>query len=100
PTTELAPLSLHDALPIWGGKLPVAGVGDTAAVRVQLNLVVNTNIGLAYRKGPVATGVALSQLRARLVGDSVEVWSRVERRGTARSEEHTSELQSRVDLVC
>src|SRR5439155_402381 len=63
-----------------GGRLPVAGVGDTAAVRVQLNLVVNTNIGLAYRKGPVATGVALSQLRARLVGDSVEVWSRLSRR--------------------
>jgi len=66
-----------------GGRLPVAGVGDTAAVRVQLNLVVNTNIGLAYRKGPVATGVALSQLRAHLVGDSVETWSRLERRGTA-----------------
>ena len=52
-------------------------------MRVQLNLVVNTNIGLAYRKGPVATGVALSQLRAHLVGDSVETWSRLERRGTA-----------------
>src|SRR5438874_9152865 len=66
-----------------GGKLPLRSVADTAAVRVQLNLVVNTNIGLAYRKGPVATGVALSQLRARRVGDSVEVWSRLERRETA-----------------
>ena len=66
-----------------GGKLPLGGAADTAAVRVQLNLVVNTNIGLAYRKGPVATGVALSQLRARRVGDSVEVWSRLERRETA-----------------
>src|SRR5439155_870219 len=62
---------------------PRRSVADTAAVRVQLNLVVNTNIGLAYRKGPVATGVALSQLRARRVGDSVEVWSRLERRETA-----------------
>src|SRR2546425_449184 len=66
-----------------GGRLPVAGVGDTAAVRVPLNLVVNTNIGLAYRKGPVATGGALSKLRARPVGGSVEVWSRLERRGAA-----------------
>src|SRR5439155_1564746 len=41
-----------------GGRLPVAGVGDTAAVRVQLNLVVNTNIGLAYRKGPVDVAAA------------------------------------------
>jgi hypothetical protein len=66
-----------------GGKVPVAGLADTAAVRVQLNLVVNTNIGLAYRKGPVATGVTLSRLRARRVGDSVEVWSRLERREAA-----------------
>ena len=66
-----------------GGRLPIGGVGDTAAVRVQLNLVVNTNIGVAYRKGPVATGVALSNLRVRIRRDSVEVWSRLERRLTA-----------------
>jgi hypothetical protein len=66
-----------------GGRLPVAGLPETTAVRVQLDLVVNTNIGLAYRKGPVATGVALSRLRARLVQDSVAVWSRLERRETA-----------------
>jgi len=66
-----------------GGTVPVAGVADTSAVRVELNLVVNTNIGLAYRKGPVATGVALSRLRGRVRRDSVEVWSRLERRGTA-----------------
>lgn len=66
-----------------GGKLPVGGVADTSAVRVELNLVVNTNIGLAYRKGPLATGVALSKLRARTLRDSIEVWSRLERRGTA-----------------
>src|SRR2546427_754945 len=63
-----------------GGRLPIGGVGDTAAVRGQLNLVVNTNIGVAYRKGPVATGVALSNLRVRIRRDSVEVWSRLERR--------------------
>jgi hypothetical protein len=66
-----------------GGQLPVSGAGETTGVRVQLNLVVNTNIGLAYRKGPMSTGVTLSQLRARVVGDSVEVWSHLERRGTA-----------------
>jgi len=66
-----------------GGTLPVGVAGDTAAVRVQLNLVVNTNIGLSYRKGPLATGVTLSKLRARVVRDSVEGWSRLERRETA-----------------
>jgi hypothetical protein len=66
-----------------GGTLPVSGLGDTTAVRVQLNLVVNTNIGIAYRKGPMGTGLALSRLRTQVVGDSLQVWSHLERQGNA-----------------
>jgi hypothetical protein len=66
-----------------GGTLPVSGAADTTAVRIQLNLVVNTNIGLAYRKGVMTTGLALSRLRTRVVGDSLQVWSHLERHGTA-----------------
>ncbi|HXQ29386.1 MAG TPA: hypothetical protein VN848_08960, partial [Gemmatimonadales bacterium] len=66
-----------------GGKLPVASTGDTATVRVQLDLVVNTNIGISYRKGPMTTGLAVSQLRTRTAGDSLQVWSHLERQGTA-----------------
>jgi P pilus assembly chaperone PapD len=66
-----------------GGQVPITGVSDTAAVKVGLTLEVRTIIGVAYRKGPVRTGVAISRLRGRVVGDSVEVWSRLERQGNA-----------------
>src|SRR5438105_10842154 len=63
PVTEIYTLSLHDALPISGGK----GTGGTGSG--------GTGTG---GKGTGGTGTG----------------------GTGRSEEHTSELQSRVELVC
>jgi hypothetical protein len=66
-----------------GGRVPIAGVVDTANIRVGLTLEVRTIIGVAYRKGVLQTGIALSRLRARVVGDSLETWLRLERRGTA-----------------
>jgi len=48
-----------------------------------VTLEVRTIIGVNYRKGPVTTGVALSQLRAQVVGDSVITRARIERRGNA-----------------
>src|SRR2546428_2917776 len=68
--TEIYTLSLHDALPISRGQRSLQGI-----------LVV-----------------------VALCGDDHEgPWAglqRIQRRGHARSEEHTSELQSRSDLVC
>ncbi len=46
-------------------------------------LEVRTIIGVNYRKGPVMTGVSLSNLRARVAGDSVITRARIERRGNA-----------------
>jgi len=66
-----------------GGQVPITGITDTANVKVGLTLEVRTIIGVAYRKGPVQTGVAVAKLRGRVVGDSVEVWSRLERQGSA-----------------
>jgi hypothetical protein len=65
-----------------GGQVPVTGVTDTASIRVGLSLEVRTIIGLAYRKGALKTGVSLSGLRARVVGDSLDVRARLERVGT------------------
>ena len=65
------------------GQIPVAGVSDTTAIQVGLTLEVRTVIGIAYRKGPVTTRVALSKLRAQLVGDTLFTWSRLERQGNA-----------------
>jgi len=65
------------------GQIPIVGVSDTTAIQVGLTLEVRTIIGVAYRKGPVTTGVVLSQLRAQLLGDTLVTWSRLERQGNA-----------------
>ena len=65
------------------GRVPITGVADTTAIQVGLTLEVRTIIGVNYRKGPVTTGVALSQVRAQLLGDTLVTWSRLERRGNA-----------------
>lgn len=66
-----------------GGRVPVVGAGDTAAIQVGLTLEVRTIIGVNYRKGAVHTGLALSNLRASLVADTLEVRSRLQRMGNA-----------------
>src|SRR5438067_355453 len=87
-------LSLHDALPIWPGRAadPHAGVAGLRGTRPR-------PARLGARR---ARGVRRLRLRALRCGTS-------ERRGDdgplragvgGRSEEHTSELQSRFDLVC
>jgi hypothetical protein len=65
------------------GTVPITGVSDTTAIQVGLKLEVRTIIGVNYRKGPVATGVSLSNVRAQVVGDSVITRARLERRGNA-----------------
>jgi hypothetical protein len=65
-----------------GGRVPVTGVADTA-IQIGLSLEVRTIIGVNYRKGPVQTGVRLSRTRAQPAGDTVRVWTRLERTGNA-----------------
>lgn len=65
------------------GRVPISGVTDTTAIQVGLTLEVRTIIGVNYRKGPVTTGLALSQLRAHIVADSLITSARLERRGNA-----------------
>jgi hypothetical protein len=71
------------AITAKGGRVPIAGLADTGNIRVGLSLEVRTIIGVSYRKGRLHTGVALSNLRARVAADSLEVWARLERQGTA-----------------
>src|SRR3712207_7605720 len=75
-TTEIYTLSLHDALPIWAACSPVRGPRPPAALRRG-----------APRRGE-APAVLTSGLFEALGGT------------LRRSEEHTSELQSRQYLVC
>src|SRR2546422_8987871 len=72
-TTEIYTLSLHDALPIFGA---VFGVGvEREALRTALGKLVCDYVRCEREKRPIST-----------IG--------------GRSEEHTSELQSRLHLVC
>src|SRR6059036_2200546 len=65
------------------GSVPITGVSDTTAIQVGLKLEVRTIIGVNYRKGPVSTGVTLSGVSARLVGDSLVTRSTLKRVGNA-----------------
>src|SRR5690606_42066889 len=88
PTTPIPPLSLHDALPI---SLD-AFAGRSGALRPEVH-------ALRPHPGQVETA---RNIRELLEGSTlVDIpYHLVPRFRTWRSEEHTSELQSRENLVC
>jgi P pilus assembly chaperone PapD len=66
-----------------GGKVPVAGVPDSAAITVGLTLEIRTVISVTYRKGQLTTGVTLAPVSAQYAHDSVDVRIPLVRTGTA-----------------
>src|SRR5207247_5372160 len=87
-STPTHPLSLHDALPIWPREQSVS-------------LLSRRHTGTLLRSddGKHALPPQPSRRRHRAHRNLWAYRQRKERRAL-RSEEHTSELQSRVDLVC
>src|SRR5207249_6423904 len=73
-TTEIYTLSLHDALPIFAGR----------ALDLRVHAVARLRRGLLPASAPVRNRVTHG----------------LPLQDGERSEEHTSELQSRFDLVC
>src|SRR5438093_5537057 len=84
PTTETSPLSLHDALPIFG---PIIGGAFFTILRDKVSSYVDWYFIVI---GAVLIVIVLFMPRG-LLGL---------RRCPPRSEEHTSELQSLTNLVC
>src|SRR2546429_4514080 len=76
-TTEIYTLSLHDALPILFGAPPI-------------DVVVGAEVHASIRKALSMAGFGRKRVTV-VDADS---------QGRMRSEEHTSELQSRLHLVC
>jgi P pilus assembly chaperone PapD len=66
-----------------GGSIPVSGVDSSANISIGLSLELRTIIPLIYRKGKLETGIAVNDLRATHVGDSVMVRVRLQRQGTS-----------------
>src|SRR5690606_40579280 len=90
PPPQTSPLSLHDALPIYHG-LPLARIRDRE--RSQQPQAGGLRAASAVRRGSfrrwtrAAPSIGRHAQRSRRVRE-------------CRSEEHTSELQSRENLVC
>src|SRR5690242_21445650 len=81
PPTEISTLSLHDALPIFGkgqGRI-LASAFEIGELKVRQIMVPRTRVDFLTLDQPL--------------GDMLRTVQK-------RSEEHTSELQSHVNLVC
>lgn len=67
------------------GRIPPAAGApvDTAPIRIGLALEMRTIVAVFYRKGPLRTGVELSDIRADIAGDSLVVRARFTRQGNA-----------------
>src|SRR5207253_10741594 len=89
-TTELSTLSLHDALPICGRGMNGHCLGDNPAQRLQPFVFGLINFVVLRHEQPNELAAEFGKWHAQLS----------ERVGETRSEEHTSELQSRGHLVC
>src|SRR2546430_11648123 len=79
------PLSLHDALPIW--------------LHYLMEYEYLTAAGRWFR-GPITPKIAASVTAANATNVLEELDWYFRRDRSARSEEHTSELQSQSNLVC
>src|SRR5690606_40843258 len=98
PPTESHPLSLHDALPIcFAGadpdyRIPIRIVTETAWHSLfARNLFIQANQEELARHVPEFTVIQAPNFHATPEEDGTN---------SERSEEHTSELQSRENLVC
>src|SRR5688572_32562008 len=92
PTTEIYPLSLHDALPISFFRV---GEGSHEVVEIGA-----TGTGSELPDAVGGIGAAIRHLaREALVEMVVAIQDDLGARRLERSEEHTSELQSQSNLV-
>jgi hypothetical protein len=65
-----------------GGQVPVSGAPDSTGIQVGLTLEVRSILPVFYRKGTPQTGITISDVKAYMVGDSLEVRSHLARQGT------------------
>src|SRR5699024_12670297 len=93
-STSLFTLSLHDALPIFHGNNGNASLNDLFLPKnfVKITTIVN-GINVPANRSSAAICIPTS-LKSAISASGKLL------KPTTRSEEHTSELQSRFDIVC
>src|SRR5690606_41600578 len=84
-------LSLHDALPIYRDPAPREQLTSLVAIE---HAVIDATIAM------LAPGQKFALLWSLQVGEHTVAGVQIKERDGSRSEEHTSELQSRENLVC
>src|SRR5690606_41223513 len=89
--TDTVSLSLHDALPIF---LRAAGIARGVGLDVLIELDHDHGAARGCRPGGRAAALVAARDDHERLGDLLG------KRERLRSEEHTSELQSRENLVC
>src|SRR5207249_5969456 len=94
PTPAPPPLSLHDALPISGDTLTEAGVA-VGTLHYMSPEQASGERHVDGRADIYALGCVVYEMVA-----GVPPFQGATAESVLRSEEHTSELQSRFDLVC
>src|SRR5207249_9845243 len=87
-----SPLSLHDALPIYTRSLATNLLGEV----FQRTALLHDEAELMLRQSIPSPANHIAVLRS--IADGHNRNNQISQR--TRSEEHTSELQSRFDLVC
>src|SRR5207249_12088561 len=94
------PPSLHDALPIWS-RASVQRLRPTpSALRPPIPASISSNTSVGVASASASTSLTASATRDSSPPDAIRDSGRAGSPGFgARSEEHTSELQSRFDLV-
>src|SRR5690606_41366710 len=97
PHSDIYTLSLHDALPIYTCLYPTG---------VTINNITQTGADISWT-GSTSTSVTAYEYEVRSSGTPGSGTPGLDATGittnatiTSRSEEHTSELQSRENLVC
>src|SRR5699024_12558161 len=99
-STLMYNLSLHDALPICEGLKNVTSGANPMGLRRGIEQAVDVAVKeLKEISKPVESKESIAQV-ASISGEDEEVGSLIAEAMERRSEEHTSELQSRFDLVC
>src|SRR5690606_39477130 len=105
PHTALSPLSLHDALPISILVYSLEMPADSIVIRMLASLgrIDQTKVRTGKLDDDdwprLTSAVNLLNDRKLFIDDTAGI-SPSEMRARSRSEEHTSELQSRENLVC